>query len=64
VTVIATGFERAGATARLDRRARSRTEAKAAQAGTPLPPEIAVEDFQPAAFDVNNLDIPAFLRRR
>jgi hypothetical protein len=62
--VIATGFERAGATARLDRRVRSRTEAKAPPAGTPVPQELSVEEFQPAAFDMTNLDIPAFLRRR
>ncbi len=64
VTVIATGFERAGSTARLDRRARSRTEHKAAQTAAHAQHEVPIEEFQPASFDVNNLDIPAFLRRR
>jgi cell division protein FtsZ len=61
ITVIATGFERsAAATRRPTRRATSRTEAQAAQ----RPIEIPVEEFQPRAFDVNDLDIPSFLRRR
>jgi cell division protein FtsZ len=62
VTVIATGFDNShSAGKRAARRARSRTEAKArseSSAGIP------VEDFQPQAIDVNDLDIPAFLRRR
>ncbi|NIS79093.1 MAG: cell division protein FtsZ [Anaerolineales bacterium] len=61
VTVIATGFERSTGVRRAVRRPRSRTEAKASKA------EISQEmqeEFQPQAFDVNDLDIPAFLRRR
>lgn len=60
VTVIATGFDRTSSSHRAVRRPRSRTEAKAAVSdGMEL-----VEEFQPQAFDVNDLDIPAFLRRR
>jgi len=60
ITVIATGFERVSSIGRIDRRARSRTEAQAGvQKAEPAP-----EAFQPRAFDLNDLDIPAFLRRR
>ncbi len=61
VTVIATGFARSSGVRRLDRRPRSRTEATAGQVKGR---EVAAEEFQPRAFDVNDLDIPAFLRRR
>jgi cell division protein FtsZ len=61
VTVIATGFERTGSIHRAPRRARSRMEAQAPAARQE---EAVVEEFQPRAFDVNDLDIPAFLRRR
>ena len=61
VTVIATGFERSGTLRRSQRRARSRTEARALQAKQEA---IPLEDFQPQTFDLNDLDIPAFLRRR
>ncbi len=61
VTVIATGFDRAGMTRRpLRRSTAAKKEAKSSQArGESLP-----DAFQPQAFDVNDLDIPAFLRRR
>jgi cell division protein FtsZ len=61
ITVIATGFEGAGMTRRpVARRTRGRIEQTA-----PAPrEEVAVEQFQPRAFDINDLDIPAFLRRR
>jgi cell division protein FtsZ len=60
VTVIATGFERAGPSRRTaPRRATTRREGKAEAAV-----EVPVEAFRPSAFDVNDLDIPAFLRRR
>jgi cell division protein FtsZ len=61
VTVIATGFARSSGVRRLDRRPRSRTEATTDQVKGR---EVAAEEFQPRAFDVNDLDIPAFLRRR
>jgi len=60
VTVIATGFERAGGLQHAMRRTRSRTDVRAQEGQA----AIAAEEFQPQAFDMNNLDIPAFLRRR
>lgn len=59
VTVIATGFEGSNIRRPSSRRTVSRSEAKN-EAGTPA----EVEAFQPQSFDVNDLDIPAFLRRR
>ncbi len=60
VTVIATGFEGSATMRRSRRRSRAQTNSKkpeeAAEAGR--------ESFQPQSFDVNDLDIPAFLRRR
>ncbi len=61
VTVIATGFDNSHIGKRAVHRARSRTEAKALSGNNT---GIPVEDFQPQAIDVNDLDIPAFLRRR
>ena len=62
VTVIATGFEASRTMRRrVIPRAKSRTEAKATVDGVEVPME---EEFEPAVFDVNDLDIPAFLRRR
>jgi len=61
VTVIATGFIRSTGARRSYPHPRSRTEALVA---TTESKEAFVEEFQPQAFDVNDLDIPAFLRRR
>jgi cell division protein FtsZ len=62
VTVIATGFDNSHtAGKRAARRARSRTEAREM---TVSDTSAAVEEFQPHSFDMNDLDIPAFLRRR
>ena len=62
VTVIATGFDNSlTAGKRAARRARSRTEARALSS---VEVSIPVEEFQPQSFDMNDLDIPAFLRRR
>jgi cell division protein FtsZ len=60
ITVIATGFERSSGVGRIDRRARSRTEAQGGLART----EMAPEPFPIQSFDNADLDIPAFLRRR
>jgi len=61
VTVIATGFERTGPARRTAPRrttpGRRDSKLEAAEAAP-------VEAFQPSAFDLNDLDIPAFLRRR
>ena len=62
ITVIATGFEGSGMARRpaAARRLRARAEA-----GAPAPAEELVgQEFQPRAFDMNDLDIPAFLRKR
>ena len=65
ITVIATGFDHAGpkrgATATLRRLAKASSSRGQAgeQLGLPTP-----QEFVPQAFDVNDLDIPAFLRRR
>jgi cell division protein FtsZ len=62
VTVIATGFERAGPARRTAprRNATTRRDGKMEAAVEAAP----IEAFQPSAFDLNDLDIPAFLRRR
>ncbi len=59
VTVIATGFEGSNIRRPSSRRTVTRTESKKGA------DEMAeVEAFQPQSFDVHDLDIPAFLRRR
>ncbi len=61
ITVIATGFEGSG----MARRPAARRVRARAEAGQPLArEEAAPAEFQPKAFDINDLDIPAFLRRR
>jgi len=59
VTVIATGFEGSNIRRPSSRRTVARTEAKKGAEES-----VEVEAFQPQTFDVNDLDIPAFLRRR
>jgi cell division protein FtsZ len=62
VTVIATGFERSAPGAkRLPRRVTAAARAAVREQGKTVE---AAEAFQPAAFDINDLEIPAFLRRR
>jgi cell division protein FtsZ len=61
ITVIATGFEGSG----LARRTASRRVVRAEASSQPQAREaVLAEEFHPRAFDVNDLDIPAFLRRR
>jgi cell division protein FtsZ len=72
ITVIATGFERTGVPRRTLERATPRTASAhrpaqpapvpAAQPSAPARPEVA--DFQPRTYNTDDLDIPAFLRRR
>jgi cell division protein FtsZ len=77
VTVIATGFERAGMPRRtIERPAAQGTrgvQRSAAAGGTnPVPAEQPVastrqselSEFQPRSYNTDDLDIPAFLRRR
>jgi len=60
ITVIATGFDRSGVPQRASRRPRAAVTAAATSSAKEAP----AEEFQPHAFDINDLDIPAFLRRR
>ncbi|MGA9531800.1 MAG: cell division protein FtsZ [Anaerolineales bacterium] len=61
VTVIATGFERSGMVRRAThRRGLAKVDGREDEAGQ----QTAADVFQPHSFDVNDLDIPAFLRRR
>jgi len=62
VTVIATGFEQTGPARRTAARRAptTRRDGKVEVAVEAAP----IEAFQPSAFDLNDLDIPAFLRRR
>jgi cell division protein FtsZ len=59
VTVIATGFEGSNIRRPSSRRTVARTDGKKGVDET-----ADVDMFQPQSFDVNDLDIPAFLRRR
>jgi cell division protein FtsZ len=59
VTVIATGFESSNIRRPSSRRTVARKDAKKG-----ADENAEVEAFQPQTFDVNDLDIPAFLRRR
>jgi len=61
ITVIATGFEGAGVARRSAAR---RVQARPENSQVPARESVSVEEFQPRAFDINDLDIPAFLRRR
>jgi cell division protein FtsZ len=76
ITVIATGFERAGAPRRTLERPTTRPAATTGQsrgaqpASAPAKPveqpaqQPAMADFQPRTYNTDDLDIPAFLRRR
>jgi cell division protein FtsZ len=64
ITVIATGFDSAGVARRVARR-RMSTAAQGQQAQPlPLTPPNPNAELQPATIDVDNLDIPTFLRKR
>lgn len=62
VTVIATGFERAG----MPRNIMERSFPKFAKTNTPVevPAETSIEDFQENTLNTEDLDIPTFLRNR
>jgi cell division protein FtsZ len=76
VTVIATGFERASVPIRKLERAPERNERKPAAATAARPsasaevaasthaPKADLTEFQPRSFNPEDLDIPAFMRRR
>jgi cell division protein FtsZ len=71
VTVIATGFERTAMPRRTLERA-SKPAARASAPGQGVPAEVVasaarpaeLSEFQPRSFNTDDLDIPAFLRRR
>ncbi|MGW8249951.1 MAG: cell division protein FtsZ [Anaerolineales bacterium] len=64
ITVIATGFERTGVPRRLveqpSQEARDKAVSSVQQPATSAP----ISDFQPRAFNTEDLDIPTFLRNR
>ncbi len=67
VTVIATGFERTGGMKRASSRMRRLAQSASAMELGQIEvgePAIPADEFVPQAIDVNDLDIPAFLRRR
>jgi len=73
VTVIATGFERTGMPRRAIEKTKQGTRANAtASNASAVPAEVGanparpgeVAEFQPRSFNTDDLDIPAFLRRR
>ncbi len=71
ITVIATGFERTSVPRRALERPAARPAAASrpthhapAQAGEPQSARQDLADFQPRSYNTDDLDIPAFLRRR
>jgi cell division protein FtsZ len=67
VTVIATGFERTGGMKRSSSRMRRLAQSAVVQEQTQIESvenAIPADEFVPQTIDVNDLDIPAFLRRR
>jgi cell division protein FtsZ len=65
ITVIATGFERTGMPARRIAEAPAgKDKERPASAGIPVDMNSSARDFQPRAFNTDDLDIPTFLRNR
>jgi cell division protein FtsZ len=64
VTVIATGFERTGVPRRTLERPKTAATRSAAQPAESPAAQPAMSEFQPRSFNTDDLDIPAFLRRR
>jgi cell division protein FtsZ len=67
ITVIATGFERAGVPRRIVEPTSlkvSDTEQRTSVAAAPIPVSPPAREFQPRAFNTEDLDIPTFLRNR
>ncbi len=63
ITVIATGFERAGVPRRIVEAAVAEVRERPA-AAAPVASSSAAREFQPRAFNTEDLDIPTFLRNR
>jgi cell division protein FtsZ len=62
ITVIATGFERTGVPRRIVEPVASESRPSVVPASIPV--SQPVRDFQPRAFNTEDLDIPTFLRNR
>jgi cell division protein FtsZ len=64
ITVIATGFDQGGVPRRMLRRGPARENASSSRSSTPRSEEPVGAELQPSVFNVEDLDIPTFLRKR
>jgi cell division protein FtsZ len=64
ITVIATGFERTGVPRRIVEQPAVEPRERASAAGTSPAVSVPAREFQPRAFNTEDLDIPTFLRNR
>jgi cell division protein FtsZ len=64
ITVIATGFERTGVPRRIVEQPAVEPRERASSAGTSPAVSVPAREFQPRAFNTEDLDIPTFLRNR
>lgn len=64
ITVIATGFERAGMPRRVSEAPVQEPREKGELVSVSQPSRLAVKEFQPRAINTEDLDIPTFLRNR
>ena len=64
ITVIATGFERTGAPRRISEQPASDARERSTPLDIPVSVPRSVPEFQPRAFNTEDLDIPTFLRNR
>lgn len=64
ITVIATGFERTGVPRRIVEQPAAEPRERASAANTSPAISVPAREFQPRAFNTEDLDIPTFLRNR
>jgi cell division protein FtsZ len=64
ITVIATGFERTGVPRRIVEQPAAESRRSNAEVSVSVPVNPPARDFQPRAFNTEDLDIPTFLRNR
>jgi len=64
ITVIATGFERTGVPRRIVEQPAAESRRSNAEVSVSVPANPPARDFQPRAFNTEDLDIPTFLRNR
>jgi len=62
--VIATGFERTGVPRRIVEQPAAEPRERASAANTSPAISVPAREFQPRAFNTEDLDIPTFLRNR